>query len=211
MTYLLLALFRLCPALMIIFCGIAFSVAVHGQSPDLVSKLQTCKAIVDDSARLVCLDRALGALPAIADPNDQAHAVGTGENRLPTAQNGESPAVIGEARTPTVSGGISSGIVSAQTPEDQFGSSDLSRRDAADKSLNKIEVAVSEILLTRAGRYVIRLENGQEWRQLRADTKKLRFSGDASGEIAILQSKLFGSHSLRLAGSNRSIRVERRK
>ncbi|MEL7016970.1 MAG: hypothetical protein AAGK60_13025 [Pseudomonadota bacterium] len=166
---------------------------VAAQPGGLVAKLQACKSLQNDGERLACLDRVLAALPGSEGlAREQLVADERAEIANPAPEPMPAPALV-------------------TTAEDRFGQADLARRERAEKAPESIEVEVAEILLTRAGRYVVRLKNGQEWRQLKADTKKLRFSDDASGETAILQSKLFGAHSLRLAGSNRSIRVERRK
>ncbi len=73
-------------------------------------------------------------------------------------------------------------------------------------------ISLTEWRVARAGKYVLTLENGQVWRQIRGDSDKLSLPDDAGDNVMIIIKKgSFGSYILRTQSSKRTIRVERVK
>lgn len=101
------------------------------------------------------------------------------------------------------------------TQEEIFGRNDLKdfqkEKKKTSKVNNTLASKVIEIAENKRGKYVVILENGQIWRQLSADTDKLRVPKDASGIGVTIKRKALGAHVLFLETGKRSIRVERIK
>ncbi|NNE39763.1 MAG: hypothetical protein HKN14_02465, partial [Marinicaulis sp.] len=101
------------------------------------------------------------------------------------------------------------------TQEEIFGRNDLKdfqkEKKKTSKVNNTLASKVIEIAENKRGKYVVILENGQIWRQLSADTDKLRVPKDASGIGVTIKRKALGAHVLSLETGKRSIRVERIK
>lgn len=152
---------------------------------NLAPGLIECRGIGDDSDRLACFDELAGGLDA-----DRVAASGGGEAAL--------------ASGPVL------------TPEERFGAEDLPEtKEKQRKEREKIKSLAASIVdvgRNARGKYVIILDNGQVWRQLSADTDKLRVpKSGAEGMGVEIKRRSFGGHSLYLNGDNRSIRVERLK
>jgi len=102
----------------------------------------------------------------------------------------------------------------AANPDDEFGAIDLAKKREKEKKVKSPKIMAAglvEIARNNSGRYVVILDNGQIWRQLKADTSKLLIPSDASGQEVKVKRGLMGAHSLRFSKGNRSIRVERIK
>ncbi len=97
----------------------------------------------------------------------------------------------------------------------EFGAEDLApsreEKKEREKKPKTLRANIVEIALNARKRYVVVLDNGQVWRQLRADTARLLLPKDPSGAAVTVRRKRFGGYSLSLEGDNRSIRVERLK
>jgi len=147
-----------------------------------------CKPLAEPAARLACLDRLLGK--AVLDGNARE----TGALAAPADR--DRLALAGTPETPRVA-------------EDSFGFS--AEQVARDKRPDRQTAETVSISRTRSGKYVIVLENGQIWRQLKADTRRLIVNNDGAGAIATIKKQSLGSHALTLNGSKRSIKVKRIK
>lgn len=96
-------------------------------------------------------------------------------------------------------------------PAASFGAEDLIPDEENEiKELRAVAVAVSQ---NKRGKYIIRLANGQVWRQLQSDTNKIRFRPDKAegGHDVIIKKRSLGSYSLRTTSAKRSILVRRVK
>jgi len=112
--------------------------------------------------------------------------------------------VVSEAPAPVLS------------PEEQFGVEDLAETKEKKKkereSLKSLTSPVVDIGRNGNGKYVVILENGQIWRQLSADTGRLRIPGSGAEGLSVeIKRRSLGAHSLYLDGDNRGIKVERIK
>ncbi|MEO1244022.1 MAG: hypothetical protein AAFX54_19095 [Pseudomonadota bacterium] len=174
--------FSILAAAAVVSVGFCGGAAAQSLAPGLIE----CRGIGDDSDRLACFDRLAGGLEA--------------EKIAVEATDGEAA--------------LASGPV--LTPEERFGAEDLPEtKEKQRKEREKIKsLAASVVDVGRNGRgkYVIILDNGQVWRQLSADTDKLRVpKSGAEGMGVTIKRKSFGGHVLSLNGDKRSIRVERIK
>lgn len=158
----------------------------------LADVLRGCQAISDGAARLSCFD-------AITLPNT--------EQELAAADTD-----AGTLLTDTTVA-----VATVETRDDAFGKDDLARTKEAKKKQNKADKLKSlqstavDIATNKRGKYVIILANGQVWRQLTADSDKLRIPRDATGVGVTIKRKSLGAHVLVLENSKRSVRVERIK
>jgi len=102
----------------------------------------------------------------------------------------------------------------ALSAQDLFGSEDLASTKERKKRENRkavLSAGVIDIARNKRGKYVVILDNGQVWRQINADTDKLRVPKNATGLGVEIKRKALGAHLLKLDNGNRSIRVERIK
>lgn len=152
----------------------------------LASSVMECREISNDSDRLACFDALASGLSVGDVISDVSHQ-------------------IAEAAPPQP----------VLTPEERFGAEDLPQTEEEKREEDKLKsLAASVVDIGRNGRgkYVIVLANGQVWRQLSADTGKLRIPrAGAEGLNAEIKRRMLGAHSLYLNGENRGIRVERIK
>jgi len=170
--------------------GIVLGVSSAGQAQGLTSNLIECRDINNDPDRLACFDQLVGALTTreIAD----ASAI---EDK---AEDETPPPVV-------------------LTAEERFGVGDLRKSDDDKKreekeKIKSLTASVVDIARNGYGKYVVILENGQVWRQLKADSGKLRVpKSGAEGMRVEIKRRSLGAHALYLAGENRGIRVERIK
>ncbi len=99
-----------------------------------------------------------------------------------------------------------------ERPDDEFGAVDLAKEREKEKNSPKVMTAsLVEIARNNRGKYVIILDNGQIWRQLRADTSRLLIPRDKSGQEVTIKRRSLGAHTFSFTKDKRSIRVERIK
>lgn len=166
----------------------AFTCLSWAAAQGLPSSLLACRDIADDSERLECFDQAVAGI----DESALASIGALKEDEIAAAE----PAL---------------------SPEERFGREDLQeakeeRRKDEKKELKSLAAKVVEIAQNRRGKYVVVLDNGQVWRQLKADTNSLLIPSSDDEEISVeIKRRFLGAHVLSLVGDNRSIRVERIK
>ncbi|MEM9285361.1 MAG: hypothetical protein AAGA39_05705 [Pseudomonadota bacterium] len=178
------------------------------QQPD-ADALRACQEISDADERLRCFDRALAPTPeqpapeaAVTSPVPAPQPQPAPREETATAApiapapNESSPPAPAPART-------------GQERIDAFGAEDLVREREED-ALTELRAVVASHEETRAGKHVFTLENGQVWRQIGGDNRSLYIPRRRDGPLeVVIRPGAMGSHSLRLANSKRSIKVER--
>jgi hypothetical protein len=179
------------------FIGIAAGVFAAGMSGNAVAQnlmpgLLGCKNIDDDSDRLACFDGLVSGFDSPA-----AVAAASNAEAVPSESQTVAPEPV-------------------LTAVESFGAGDLvaTQEKAGEerKKIKSLTASVIDIARNKRGQYIIILDNGQIWRQIRADTNKLRVpSAGAEGMSVVIKRKSLGAHALYLNGENRSIRVERIK
>ena len=126
-----------------------FAGSVSAQPTTLKADLLACKSIDKKKKRLACLDSILFRL----EPSSPVAVNGDLDSSTKVA---DSEIVYGESKPPS---------------EDEFGKEDLLRKTRAkDNSPKTLTANLVEIAQTKQGKYIIILDNGQVWRQLKADT-----------------------------------------
>lgn len=166
----------------LLFFGLSQNVSAQNLAPALLE----CRNITDAADRLDCFDKLAGSL--------DEQAVLAAQEQAPEPGDEEAAPVL--------------------TAEQSFGLEDLpsEQKKKREEKTESLTASVVDIGRNGRGKYVIILENGQVWRQLTADTSKLRVPRSGAEGISVeIKRKMFGAHMLSLDGDNRSIKVERIK
>lgn len=152
---------------------------------ETLREIAACRDIEKNKARLKCFDRAAQSLSAES----------SSLSALTTAQ--ASTAEEDEADV---------------DPDAAFGAEQLVER-ARERKVEKkdLHALATSISKSRGGKYIIRLENGQVWRQIQGDTNTLRIFGDKEKSREVIIKKRLLGYALRLTSSKRSILVRRIK
>jgi hypothetical protein len=142
-----------------------------------------CASIPDDPARLACYDRIFRPAPPATDTGSVASAAG--------------------AATPAA---VATAAVAGPSAEEQFGlTAGQLRGRSGEEPIEALRSVVAGVEITDS-RAVIRLENGQRWRQLEATDRPL-FTVGAPVEI---RSAALGSFLASVPGSKQpAVRVRR--
>ncbi|MFQ5564383.1 MAG: hypothetical protein ACE5FO_12535 [Parvularculaceae bacterium] len=177
-----------------IFLTFGGDVAAQSLPPEILE----CRAISNDANRLACLDEVIDRFIETAETesakSDDYAAAAVAKPAAPIAKPAPEEQVLSEA--------------------DRFGFEDLpteKKKELRPETPKALEATVVDIARNRRGKYVVILDNGQVWRQLNADTNKLRVPTDSAGMKVEIKRKWLGAHDLRLENSKRTIRVERIK
>lgn len=152
---------------------------------DLAASVATCSKIESPDARLACYDAI--AMPvgpdAVAEPPVEAV--------LPAEPE---PAPV---------------VESTFDAEEMFGKSEHEIQEAVrersgEARLERLVATAQDVRKLANGRLSIKLDNGQEWRQVVAKQFRVR-----AGDVIEIRSGRIGSFFLKVEGSKRSIRVRR--
>lgn len=181
----------------IILCGAG---AASAQSPDLLQSLSECREINKGKKRLKCFDKAMLQL-------DAAGAA--------VALNNSAAGAAPDAALSGVKTQPQRTAETATYTDDDFAREDLPverkkqrKKQDQNKTLNATAV---EVARNKLGRYVIILENGQVWRQIKADTSKLLVPRNLADSPVIIKRRSFGSYQFSFQKDHRAIKVERIK
>jgi hypothetical protein len=100
-----------------------------------------------------------------------------------------------------------------ETKARAFGAEQLPPNKAAAPAENDASISahVGEILLTPFGRFVLVLDNGEEWRQLDGDSARLAPGRTPAGAAVTISRGALGSYNLEFVGQNALYKVRRTK
>ncbi|WP_297735514.1 hypothetical protein [uncultured Maricaulis sp.] len=179
--------------------------AQSGDSP--LDPLFTCRDIADDSARLACLDAAVDALRSETESGD---VVAVDREQIEAAEEATYGLSIPQFRLPGLS--LPGGGEDAELAE--LESSEASPQRVINRDSNgqidSIEgLAVAEISENRSGEKIIRLANGQVWRQTDNTYVQLSRSRADTDYTVTISNGALGSHFMRLDNGGRRFRAER--
>jgi len=195
----------------------AFSIFVLASLParagdDLATTVGKCAALNDNTARLVCYDKAARRATTIeVSPQVQAAPPAKTAAGAPPAKND------GESWF-----GISTWFNSSedhpieQTTPEQFGSEYLLSPSAAPgtsgtpEALDQITATLSDFGYNPSGRFLAFLDNGQAWQQLEGDANKVQLSKGEKYQVTISRGFL-GSYNLVIEGHGGLCKVRRIK
>lgn len=96
---------------------------------------------------------------------------------------------------------------------DEFGAEAVAekRKERDNKRLNKINAKIVEVRVNNLGKVTLSLDNGQVWRQLNSDDKRVLFRDDNTLYTATVKRSLMGNYMLKVNELKRTIRVRRIK
>ena len=98
-----------------------------------------------------------------------------------------------------------------RSADNDFGAGDLakSKKKSTEDAPRTLTAGLLEVGKTRSGKYLFVLANGQMWRQIQADTSRLLIPKKLDGIKVVIQRRSLGSHTLKLEGKPRSVKVKR--
>ena len=174
--------------------GVSTSFAQTSQNSAIDATI-ACRAIEDQADRLACFDTAAEALAKaqiLADATE--------------------PAAVASA--PTSGGDTPQQEVANITidPVDEFGSEALRGKKRAEyekDKLKSVSAEIVEIQLTRKGKVIATLDNGQKWRQLDADSTRIIVSNRPKKYTATIKRGFVGSYFMRINELKKSVRARR--
>ena len=171
---------------------------------EIIPKLRECKSVVDDQSRLRCLDTVLETLTPANKP-----VVQKSEGKQAVAQAETSSEEVSE---PTIAAlPVREPAVMAET--ELFGAEDLpsKERDKKDDRPKALSATLIELAKNKSGKYVIILDNGQVWRQLKSDTGRLSIGRNEVNIPVTIKRRSLGGYAFSLERDKRSVKVERIK
>ncbi|OLF72344.1 hypothetical protein AWH62_10965 [Maricaulis sp. W15] len=181
------------------------ALAQGGDSP--LDPLFTCRDIADDGARLACLDAAVDALRS---ETESGEVVAVDREQIEAAEEATYGLTIPQFRLPGLS--LPGGGEDAELAELESASASPQRVIVRDTNgqIESIEgLAVAEISENRSGDTIVRLANGQVWRQTDNTYVQLTRSRADTDYTATISNGALGSHFMRLDNGGRRFRVER--
>ncbi|WP_291842146.1 hypothetical protein [Maricaulis sp.] len=179
-----------------------------GQASDSpLDPLFTCRDIADDSARLVCLDAAVDALRG---ETQRGEVVAVEREQIEAAEEATYGLSIPTLRLPGLSLRGSEDDTELAEIESAAASPDrvIVRNDRG--QISRIEgLRVLEISENRSGEKIIRLANGQVWRQTDSTYVQLTRSRADTDYTVTISDGALGSHFMRLDNGGRRFRAVR--
>lgn len=162
----------------------------------LMLALTECREIGVAADRLACFDDALSAF------ENGSQASTTHAPSVSSAGGADIPPGVTVAPETAAVVAETSESVAMDEPVDAFGGELLEASRGPDELRSRV---MGEFTGWR-GSTIFKLENGQTWQQVQAGRR--RYNGPPNPEV-VIRRKAFGSYRLRIAGSNRTIRVKR--
>ena len=196
--------------LLLVIPPLALSASAFAQtgSDTPLEPLFTCRDIVEDSARLACLDAAVDALRA---GTASGEVVAVDRQQIEAAEEATWGLDIPGFRMPGMPGfslGGDDAELAAVDAADASPDRVVTRRD--DGSIERIEqIVVTGLTTTRSGDAEVTLANGQVWRQTDGTHVQGLRRGATDGLTASIRSGALGSFFMRLDNGGRWFRAER--
>lgn len=183
--------------LMICATSTIFFSEASAQAPaaDELAEIASCRDIAKSGDRLRCFDRTTKILEDLASSSAANNAVTDSKpNDLAIASTHDADRDDGP------------------DPVAGFGAEDLAVKDS-DRQLKELRAVATSITQSGNGKLIVTLENGQVWRQLNSDSRRLRVRRDKEGDghDVIIKKRSLGAYTLRLTTAKASILVRRTK
>ena len=172
---------------------------------DVSDKLAECAAIQSDAERVACYD-------AIATGQVKEEAPAAAPEAVPEVVPETVPEVAPAAAPAVVPAAVAvEATTDAATPpaEDTFGqpADDLNREagvPAGSEKVDQIVATITDLRLYKVYRFLISLDNGQQWRQTSASTKTFDV-----GDVFEIRKGSFGSYRMTELDGKRAMKVRR--
>ena len=177
-----------------------FAAAAQPSEDEAIDAAIACRDIQDPMERLACLDAAAETLSVTRIIQEEELAEQEREEREAFGLAGRDRGDKDKTPAPRV----------AETEED-FGREALpeERRAREDGRLKNITAKIAEISVNRFGKVTVTLENGQVWRQLDSDDRRLLFPKGDRLYTARVKRSLFGNYMMTVEELDRTVRVRR--
>ncbi len=169
--------------------------AAQPSETEAVDDAIACLRIEGDADRLACLENAAKTLQVTRIVREEEAAAAEENEKANFGLPGDSdPERVAEA------------------PE-EFGDESVPdiRRDKDGKRIKSINAKIVEIRVNSLGTATVSLENGQVWRQLDSDDKRLHFGNSDRLLTAKVKRSVFGNYMMTVNELHRTIRVRRIK
>ena len=177
-----------------------FTASAQPSEDEAIDAAIACRSIDDPMERLACLDAAAETLSVTRIVQEEEIAEQEREERDAFGLAGRDRDDDDDQPAPRV----------AETEED-FGREALpeERREREDGRLKNITAKIVEISVNRFGKVTVTLENGQVWRQLDSDDRRLLFPKGDRLYTARVKRSMFGNYMMTVRELDRTIRVRR--
>jgi hypothetical protein len=196
--------------LLLLIAAAALPSTALAQAPGApLDGLFACEAIIDDAARLSCLDAAVAALHS---ETETGNVIAVHRGEVEAAEEATYGLRIPGLQLPSlprfsVPHGDASDLAAANTAADSSGNHIVTRDD--DGQIDRIEnLAIAEIGFNRSQRVVVTLANGQVWQQTDSDSTHIARSVNASAGASI-RSAALDSYMMRIGDNGRWFRARR--
>jgi hypothetical protein len=159
----------------------------------LRDELTVCRALTDDDARLICYDSAMDRSRQSVDSRPR-----------PAPAQAAPPASV-----PAATAGAASVAAANLSQEDLFGKTGEEVERTVQQATGSEAIDILSATVTELQRYgydkvLIRLDNGQVWKQVNGSSLRLRV-----GDAVEIERASLGSFMLKKQGSKRTMRVSR--
>ena len=170
----------------------------QSSAPSAVDRMNACRGIADNEARLACFDAALQPPAETAQAQAPEARVEMEEQQASSfGLSTPKPDAAPEAKP--------------QQTAEEFGAEVLPQEREKKKSerLSEITSGVAAIDVVRYDKLVITLDNGQVWRQLNSDSETVLVPGDPQQYSVKIKRSFMGSYRMTIKELRRTIRVTR--
>jgi len=201
-------------------CLLALSLSINAGAQDPDDAIAACARISSTGDRILCLEDELRKQSApAAEPTvsltELDNEVSTNAGASATAPEiNEDINTVAKTTSPATPEEIRS-AGKAVTNESEIGAEQVSARSMTSEERRAALASVSNQSVAQYSivpyeRLVVKLENGQIWRQIKGDVQRIRVNLEKNQSVDITESR-FGGYQLRLNEMRRIIRVERIK
>ena len=191
--------------------------AYAGADDDVVAAIAKCASLNDNTARLVCYDKAAGRSTTVeVAPQAQPQVAPPAPPAPTTAAAPASPKDEESWFGIADWFGSDKASPAAQATPQQFGSEAIPPPPAAPggpppaEPLDHITATVSDFAYNPYGRFVVFLDNGQVWQQLKGDASHARFSKKEKDTVTISRG-FVGSYNMVIGDRSGLYKVKRIK
>ena len=189
--------------------AVIFMSSQAGAQPMTGDTFVSCLLISKDRERLACYDAAARRMSEVRKDSVDVpvRTVRAPPRSSGMVANDTKPDQVPASRSSADAASVKDDK-SAFVANDSFGAERLSERQ--EKQIKEIRAVAISISRNRFGKYIIVLDDGQVWRQINADKKRLPLKAEDGSEV-IIKRRSLGSYGLRVPTSKRTIIVKRIK
>jgi len=213
-------------AAIVSFVGSAAEGALDDAQNQTEERLLACDSISDPAEKMACFNGVVerlkesNAVPAAESPSAPTPASDTTAATaaasatavaIPAAPSEPEPAA--DLHSSTGAGTPVEPTAAADTAEDNFGIEDVKvetaepRKEEEKEEIKSVQATITDVWTTIDGRFEVRLDNGQVWRE----TSGSRIKMPIAGSIVQIKKGRLGSYRMKIGNDNRLAFVRRTK